>query len=75
MPFLLNYASSLGINKEITQTQAYSVWLQGIIYMSNYQTESKQLVLAEVSFKRCDHLKIDMLDNKDCTMAVQEQLY
>ena len=27
--FLLDYAASLGITKDITKTQAYSVWLQG----------------------------------------------
>ena len=28
--FLLDYAASLGITKDITKTQAYSVWLQGV---------------------------------------------
>lgn len=27
--FFLGFASSLGITKDITRTQAYSVWLQG----------------------------------------------
>ena len=28
--YLLDYAASLGITKDITKTQAYSVWLQGV---------------------------------------------
>lgn len=28
--FYLGFASSLGITKDITRTQAYSVWLQGM---------------------------------------------
>lgn len=31
--FLLDYAASLGITKDITKTQAYSVWLQGVPFI------------------------------------------
>ncbi|BDA43717.1 hypothetical protein COCOBI_04-7320 [Coccomyxa sp. Obi] len=31
--FLLDYAASLGITKDITRTQAYSVWLQGAVVL------------------------------------------
>lgn len=34
MSFLLDYAASLGITKDITRTQAYSVWLQGTLLIT-----------------------------------------
>lgn len=55
--YLLDYAASLGITKDITQTQAYSVWLQGAA-MPGAPTSKCCLQLASSSLARVAELAV-----------------
>ena len=50
----LGFASSLGITKEISRTQAYSVWLQGMLSSSGWhQHLLRHHTLAHDSLMHC----------------------
>ena len=53
--FYLGFASSLGITKDITRTQAYSVWLQGMKTLLSLLVQAPKMSACQPAYYK-DHV-------------------